>query len=346
MEKEYKKIKEKIIEYKDKRVLVLSTIGINFQPIIKSIGVGEIYEKVFDDLLIENYGYIYTRYINDNEKKKIEELLEIKKGLPLFSHKIIDSDIVIFININPSILKIFCTIGRVSYNQALNLQKSLKEKLNNISCPVIKINLYSNSIDIKNVARNVFILDEHDYNFLNRKELKEEYDTDIYYFRFPYIKKVNTLEELKRKQGFLLIINEKYLEVSNYIEIDKKYRNFFKQFNLVYIITHNKLKHDLFHLKFSNIYFVEEAFFDYEDLQNIYFDYILNTKKTNFSKKKLLLLNEMNNYLKTKKTIKTDEIAKTFKIIPRKVERYMNDYNKIYKNIGYDYTNNEWYTIK
>ncbi len=348
MNKEYKKIKKKLIENKNKRVLVLGTIGINLQTLIKKLETGKLYEEVLDDLLIKNYGYINTRYINDSEKKKIEDSIKIERGIPLFSHKIINSDIIIFIYVNPKILRIFCIRERVSYFQALNLQNDLKNQLKKLSCPVVNINLCSNCLDVETIARNVYICDEEPYNLTDRKVLKEYYDDENmeYYFRFPYIKIVSNIDDLKRKQGFLLIINENYLNVSGYIEIDKHYRKLFRNFNLVYVVTRNKIKNGLFHLKYTNIYYVNEHFFDDDVLQDLYFNYILNIKNIKFSKKKMLLLNEINDYLKNKKTIKTNEIVNTFKVHPRKVERYMNDLNKMYKNIGYDYVKNEWYIIK
>ncbi len=348
MDKDYKIIKEKLNENKNKRVLILGTIGIDFQTLMKKLNVGKWYEKVLDDLLIENYGYIAPKYIPDNEKKRLEDSIEIEKGVPLFSHKMIDSDLILFIYVDPKILRILCTREKVSYQEALSLQNKLKSQVNQATCQVVNIKPYSHSLDIEKVGRNVYIYDDKNNDLTDRKILKEYYnDENIdFYFRFPYIKKVNHMDDLKRKQGFLLIINEKYLKASNYIEIDKRYRNFFKRFNLVYVITKNKLKKDLFHLRYSNIYFVNENFFDDDVLQELYFNYLLNTKNIKFSKKKLLLLKKMNNYLKNKKTIKTNELANTFKMNSRKVERYMNDSNKIYKNIGYDYVKNEWYIIK
>ena len=59
----------------------------------------------------------------------------------------------------------------------------------------------------------------------------------------------------------------------------------------------------------------------------------------------MLIINKMTEYFKNKYTMKTKEIAQYLNMSERNIERYMHDYNKIYKNIGYDYVNNEWYII-
>ena len=149
---------------------------------------------------------------------------------------------------------------------------------------------------------------------------------------------------MQRKQGFLLLIYDDRLEVKDCLDIDKKYRKLFNHFNIVYIITANDEKIKQGHIKYTNIYFVNEILDDY-DILELYYDYILNTEKINFSKSKIETLSNINKFLKNKKTIKTSDLARQFNISIRQVERYMIDYNKLYKNIGYDYSKNEWYII-
>ena len=54
----------------------------------------------------------------------------------------------------------------------------------------------------------------------------------------------------------------------------------------------------------------------------------------------------LHEYIKQQKTRKTKDIVNDLNINERSVERYMHDLNLIYHNIGYDYTNNEWYFSK
>ena len=335
-----KKLKKLIYNNKNKKILILSTIGFPTNEIKYNLDI-EIYSKVFDDLLIENFGYIDPKYIKDDEKKRIEDTIEVKKDIPLFSNKILNSDIIAFLYINPNALRILCLKQKISYNRALNMQNKLIKDLKNIKSPIIKINLYSKNLSFDNIGRNVYIYNDYDYGIKERQDLIDEYDDELY-FRFPYVKTVNNINDLKRKQGFLLIINENNLEEKEYINIDKKYRKLFSQFNLVYIITEDTKKINMFHIKYSNIYFVNNDYFDDDSLMDIYYEYILNNNKIKFSNKKMNLIKQMHAFLKNKKTIKTNELVQKFHVNIRTMERYMNDYNKIYNNIGYDYCNNEW----
>ena len=56
-------------------------------------------------------------------------------------------------------------------------------------------------------------------------------------------------------------------------------------------------------------------------------------------------LNKFYSYLKDYKNIKTDKICNELNINEKKAQRYMNELNSIYHNIGYDYSLNEWYFI-
>lgn len=345
MNEAIKKLKKLVFDNADKKILILGMVGLPFEKMKYQLGVGELYNKVYDDLLIENFGFIEERYIADAEKKRIADTIKIKNGIPLFSNKILDSDIIAFIYVNPKAMRVLSLQQKISYDYALNIQKKLIDELENQNSSLVKINLYSDDISFDDVGRNVYICDDAEYVFTERQDLADDYYDGVY-FRFPYIKMVDNINDLKRKQGFLLIINENKLEEKDYIDIDKKYRKLFSQFNLVYIITDDIKKIDMFHIKYSNIYFESNEYFDDNSLMELYFEYLLNNHKRKFSNKKLNLLEKMHAFLKDKKTVKTSELEQKFHINTRKVERYMQDYNKIYNNIGYDYSNNEWYIIR
>lgn len=346
MDERIKDLKKIILDNLDKKVLVVCPIREVLREVCQKIMIGELYDDIFSKLLDEEFGYIYSRYIPDTEQKRIEKTIKVKRGIPLFSSKIIDSDVIIFLYIDPKMLKVICFQKQLIYSGSLYLQNELIKQLDFSSNKVIKFNLCPSSSEVSKIGRNVYICDDGEWFLSNKRDLESDYYDEESFFRFPYIKIVDDINDLKRKQGFLLIIDEKYLKTSDYIEIDKKYRHLFNQFNLVYILTNDLKKQMMYQIKFTNVYFVEKDYFDDQVLVDTYCNYILNTKKIKFSKKKLLLLNEINDYLKNKKTIKTNELVNVFHINPRKVERYMNDINKIYKNIGYDYLKNEWYIIK
>ena len=341
MDRKYKEIKKILTENTDKSMLILGTIGINFNNLKYQLKAGELYQKVLDDLFISKYGYIN---INQNDIKSLEALIEVKKGEPLFSNKIVPCDLVIFIYVNPKILRILCAKENVSYDEALKLQYELLVNLHSNKYAFIKVELYKNSIGLDHVGRNVYICGNYNGFLTDKRDMIKYEDENNTFFHFPYIKHIKNITDLQRKQGFLLLIYDNFLEVKDCIDIDKKYRKLFNHFNLVYIITKdtNKLKQN--YIKYSNINFTNDIFDDYGIIE-LYYDYILNTERINFSSSKLKVFSEIDKFLKNKKTIKTSDLVNKYNISIRQAERYIIDYNKLYKNIGYDYSKNEWYII-
>ena len=204
--------------------------------------------------------------------------------------------------------------------------------------------IYPEDSELKKMPRNVYVCGNPYYYLEGKRDIKN-YDNDNH-FHFPYIKKVETLEDLKRKQGFLLIIDEDKLHEKDILKVDKKYRPLFNHFQFVYILTDDEKKINFYHLKYSNIYYVCRDFPDYDSIMELYYTYLLTSKEIKFSQTKKKHLERLNLYLKKKKTVTTNEIAQEFSLNYRRVERYMNDCNQIYKNIGYDFKENAWYIIK
>ncbi len=341
MNEAMKKLKKLIFDNLNKKILILGTIGIPVNEIKYKLGVGQLYKKVLDDLFIAKYGYIN---MNQNDAKSLETLIEIKKGEPLFSNKIIPCDLIIFIYVNPKILRILCAKENEYYDEALKLQNELLKNLHSNNYSFIKVEFYKNSIGLDHVGRNVYICGDYNGFLTDKRDIAKYDDEDNNFFHFPYIKPVKNINDLQRKQGFLLLIYDNFLEVKDCLSIDKKYRKLFNHFNLVYIITEDEEKLEQGHIKYTNINFASEILDD-EDINELYYDYILNTETINFSSSKIKILSDINNFLKNKKTIKTNDLANNFNISIRQAERYMIDYNKLYRNIGYDYSKNEWYII-
>ncbi len=341
MDKEYKKIRKILIKNADKSILILGTIGIDFNSLKYQLKTGKIYQEVLDELFISKYGYIN---MNQNDAKSLEKLIELKKGETLFSNKIVPCELIIFIYVNPQILRILCAKKNESYDEALKLQNELLKKLNRDKYQFIKVEFYKNSIGLDHVGRNVYICGDYNGFLTDKRDIVKNDDENNTFFHFPYIKPVKNMTDLQRKQGFLLLIYDNFLEVKDYLSIDKKYRKLFNHFNLVYIITDDEEKIKQSHIKYTNINFANEILDDY-DITELYYDYVLNTEKINFSSSKIKTLFNINKFLKNKKTIKTSDLANKFNLSIRQAERYIIDYNKLYRNIGYDYSKNEWYII-
>lgn len=166
----------------------------------------------------------------------------------------------------------------------------------------------------------------------------------------PYIEKsvthyVNSISEAIKYQGYLLIINNE--DNINIVDLDKKYRKSFNKYERVLIYNPSyKYRRD----KWSRIEKVNRNIFEdisYSILEE--WEEYKKTKETTkiqeFSIDKIKKLNILYNYIKSFKTIKTDKVIIDLNINIRTIERYMNELNSIYHNIGYDYSQNEWYFI-
>lgn len=169
------------------------------------------------------------------------------------------------------------------------------------------------------------------------------------YLDYAKINYVKELEEVKKYQGYLLIINNNRKN-ENVVILDKKYRKVFNKFKKI-LIYNEKYKYS----KQNNWNGFEkigrEIFDSYSDyLTDEWINYKKevesNSKKQiKYNKDKKEKLDSLYNYIKKYKTRKTTDIEKDLNINKRNIERYMFDLNMIYHNIGYDYSNNEWYFI-
>jgi len=165
----------------------------------------------------------------------------------------------------------------------------------------------------------------------------------------PKISKILYLDniiEIKKHQGFLIIINNK--NNMNLVTFDKKYRKYLNKYAFVWLYNKkNKEDKD----KYSNIELVNNFIFDDLSLNiwdeyELYKDYKKHVTKKKYTNKRMENINKLYNYLINYKEIKTTKICSDLGMSSRMVQRYMQDINNIYHNIGYDYSKNEWYIIK
>lgn len=156
---------------------------------------------------------------------------------------------------------------------------------------------------------------------------------------------VDSMEEARKHQGYLIIINNK--SNINVVDFDKKYRYIIKKYDKVWLYN-EKYKEGYY--KFSNIELKNRDIFLYDSLDfwdwyEEYKDLVEKKEEKKYTKKRLDNVNKMYEYLKNYSEIKTSKIANDLGMNERNVERYMCDVNDIYHNVGYDYSLNEWYII-
>jgi len=178
---------------------------------------------------------------------------------------------------------------------------------------------------------------------------------------YPHLVKINSLKELERKQGFLLVLTMD--DLSEYLpniiepyqpdvyEIDRHARKIFQNFEYTIIISAEEF--DYGHIPFSNIY-VEFAnkYFNTKEGLNILIDKLYkeytskkelklsNIKRNNINKLKQYIDKHKNEYITTK------EIMESLNVNEKWLQRYMKDMNKLYNNIGYNKRKRVWYKVK
>ena len=171
--------------------------------------------------------------------------------------------------------------------------------------------------------------------------------------------KLDSLEKIDRKQGFLLLLTmddlyDYFSDVvdtfePNVYEIDRHVRKIFKNFSYVIIISIEEF--DYGHIPFSNIY-VEFAnkYFDTNKGISILIDELdekyNNKKELKLSRIKEENIEKLRKYIKNKEFFTTKEIMNNFGVNEKWIQRYMKDMNSIYNNIGYNKKKRVWYTVK
>ena len=347
----YKKVAKIIQENPTKRILILGTICSGKKTLLTQLKKGEEYDKVFDCLFIKKFGYIDTRWISSEEKEALKKEVEIKKGIPMFSKEILPCDLLLFLHIHEPLLKLRTTTMQKSFYEAKRIQETLKRQLKNVSAPVIILEVEPREIHPEKKSRNVYICGDqnHKIHLTDKRKIQYDYQEkqELFRVRFPFIKRVSSLEELKRKTGFLLLIYEELLP-KKMMEVDKNYRFLFSHFQEVYILTEDEKKVGK-RYAFANFQYVDKRYWEIENMDEevyqLFITHLLQEKRSHFQKRKQEQIAHMHHFLRRKKTWKTEEIQQSFSLSKRQVQRFMHDINLLYYDIGYDYSSNLWYLL-
>lgn len=155
----------------------------------------------------------------------------------------------------------------------------------------------------------------------------------------------NSISEAILYQGYMLIIDNS--NNNDLVLLDNKYRKSFNKFERILIYNKNyKWKYNKWN-RFEKVNrdIFNDYSFQFSEEWDKYKDNKKDESKQLLSGNKLNKLNKFYSYLKDYKNIKTDKICNELNINEKKAQRYMNELNDIYHNIGYDYSLNEWYFI-
>ncbi len=194
--------------------------------------------------------------------------------------------------------------------------------------------------------------------FIDIREKKESWTSTDLTHRFPKIVYVDTLKEARRHQGLILFIriNEDNL---NFVEYDIKNRKKFRNYEYVFLVVNDKSKiaysYQVFNIAhivngISNIAVINAYNLIYhvalnQSLKTIYEKYLENyTKK--LSRIRLENVEKLKNYVIESQYIDMKAIAFTLNVSTKSVERYLIDMNFVYRNVGYDKENRQYYITK
>lgn len=209
---------------------------------------------------------------------------------------------------------------------------------------------------MKNIKRNIVYVGTEDY-YKNTLKLRDTKLNNIE----PNFIKINTLKELERKQGFLLLItmDELYDYLPNVVdtfepdvyEIDRYTRKLFKNFEYVILISIEEF--DYGHVPFSNMYVVfANKYFNTDKGINVLIDKIyeefISKKENKISRIKNDNIEKLRTFIKKLKKdfFTTEEIKQKLNVNEKWIQRYMKEMNKIYNNIGYNKRKRLWYIVK
>ena len=209
---------------------------------------------------------------------------------------------------------------------------------------------------MKNIKRNIVYVGCESYYKVDLKIC----DTKINNVE-PNLIKINSLKEIGRKQGFLLLItmDELYDCFPNVIdtiepdvyEIDRYTRKIFKNFEYVILISNEEF--DYGHVHFSNMYVVfANNYFNTNEginvlIDKIYEDYI-SKKEIKLSRIKSDNVEKLRTFIRklNKDFFTTEEIKQKLNVNDKWIQRYMKEMNDIYNNIGYNKRKRLWYVVK
>lgn len=212
------------------------------------------------------------------------------------------------------------------------------------------------------MKRNIYITGTDIDYYKKLLKLYDDFDETPLYKKRQGTRIVNlkNLEDLDRKQGFLLMVTMTDLDIylpntidyyePDVYEVDRYTRKLFKNFQYVIIISAEE--YDYGRIPFSNTYFqFANQYFDTEEGINILVDKLFeesfSKKEEKYTPKRNANIEKLHKYIQKKGDFfTTKEIMLALNVNEKWIQRYMRDMNKIYNNIGYNKKKRVWYKVK
>ena len=137
-------IKEILEKNQDKRICVLGTTCTGKSTLLKDIPYALDMDKIIFPLLTqEEKDYVcqtpWTEEIGDCMDKLVKEKIKISVGSPVFGTVIIDSDLLVYLDIDDELLKSRTQKRNVDFTNAVNMNKSIIEEIKQVNIPCISV---------------------------------------------------------------------------------------------------------------------------------------------------------------------------------------------------------------
>ena len=137
------KLEELLNLYKDRAIIVLWTSCSGKTTFLKTIkNAHDMDELIFPLLTKEEHDYVcqdpWTEEIGETMTKRVKEKIKVKKWEPVFWTVRLDSDLIIYLNVEDDVLKKRTEKRKAKFENIKNMQKSIEEDLKNSDTEIIE----------------------------------------------------------------------------------------------------------------------------------------------------------------------------------------------------------------
>lgn len=140
-------IKNILADNNDKRICVVGTTCTGKSTMLKEIpNAFDMDELIFPLLTKEENDYVcqspWTEQVGQYMDKLVREKIKIEIGKPVFGTVVIDSDLIIYLDIDEELLKERTELRNADYENAFNMNQKIKEELSKINIPIITVKIF------------------------------------------------------------------------------------------------------------------------------------------------------------------------------------------------------------
>lgn len=136
------KLSQILNENADKRVVVVGTTCTGKSTFLKNIqNTHDMDELVFPQLSKEEHDYVcshpWTPEIGNKMISLTKEKIKIEPGKPVFGTIVLDSDLIVYLQISDELLKQRTELRGAKFEDAKNMQNQIEEEINKSNIPVL-----------------------------------------------------------------------------------------------------------------------------------------------------------------------------------------------------------------